>query len=66
MADGWQIMSASTSLFWLHNYPNFLKKVYNVLMTIYRPILIVVGVVFVEKHIVCKFSDFARQITTVQ
>ena len=39
---------------------------YNVLVTIYRPILIVVGVVFVEKHIVCKFSDFAGEITRVQ
>ena len=39
---------------------------YNVLVTIYRPILIVVGVVFVEKHIVCKFSDFAGKIIRVQ
>ena len=53
-------------LFGCINYPNFLKKVYNVLVTIYRPILIVVGVAFVEKHIVCKFSDFAGQITRVQ
>ena len=40
-----------------------MKKVYNVLVTIYRPILIVVGVVFVEKHIMRRFSDFAGQIT---
>ena len=35
------------------------EKVYDVLVTIYRPILIVVCVVFVEEHIVCKLSDFA-------
>jgi hypothetical protein len=48
----------STSLF---RFPSFFKEVYNVPMNIYRPILIVVGVVSVEKHLICKISDFAGE-----
>lgn len=57
-------MSTSISLFDTIYHLCFLKEVCDVPMIIHRSIFVNVGVKSIQKHLVCKISDFAGQMTS--